>query len=155
MPKYLTSSKARRKGTGCPSSPFQKLIEGARITHGLTIRELHRAVDAIAPCPLSTFWLWLHTTNGAPAPRTFKPAHVKALARALRLSEQDIKEAYDASRHHFTEKENPAPRDASDALRILRDMLRNDRRKYIPTMSLLNIVTRLAEGAENKHASST
>lgn len=114
----------------------------------MAVRELWRAVNARAAVPLSTFWLWIHTVNGVPAPRTFKPKHMRALAAVLRIPEDNIKNAYDASRHHFTPTENPVPHASQDSLRDLEVILANDKRKSIPRQWMLNIVRRLMAGAE-------
>src|SRR5437016_6925617 len=111
MPRLIVNRPRRRKVPPCgrlieyvaPHSPFQKLIDSQRRLHGLSGRDLAKKLGV----PQSTLWIWLHNTNGFPHPKSFNERHLIKLGKVLKLPQQKIKSALDASRHLFTPTENP------------------------------------------------
>lgn len=155
MPRLLTQP-ARRKTSAkrrieyqAPSSPFQKLIDGQRLKLGLSFADISEQVSEISRTKVhrATFWIWLHTRNGFPHPKSFKPAHIKALAKALKIPEPEILRALDASRHLYTPQENPAPQEAQDSLQTLVDTLRQIKKRNVSRTWVLNLALRLQKGA--------
>ena len=98
----------------------------------------------------STLWIWLHNVVGYPHPKAFKPVHVQRLSRALKIPENKIGSALDASRHLFTPIEHPMPHEAFDALGRLIEILENDKRHTISRTYVLNIAKSLHHGATAK-----
>jgi transcriptional regulator with XRE-family HTH domain len=154
MPRLIVNRPRRRKVPPCgrlieyqaPHSPFQKLIDSQRKLHGLSGRDL---ADKIGVSQ-STLWIWLHNVVGYPHPKAFKPVHVQRLSRTLKIPENKIRSALDASRHLFTPTENPMPHEAFDALGRLIEILENDKRHTISRTYVLNIAKSLHHGATAK-----
>jgi hypothetical protein len=92
----------------------------------------------------------LHNLVGYPHPKAFKGIHVQRLSRALKIPENKIKSALDASRHIFTPTENPMPHEAFDALSQLIEILENDKRHTISRGYVLNVAKSLHRGAATK-----
>ena len=149
MPTLLVNRKKseRRKAPPCgrvihyttPHSPFQKLLEHARAKNGLSTRELAERINTSQ----SNYWIWTHSTNGYPSPRSFKEAHLKALSKTLKIPEQEIKDAIDASRSFYSPGELPPPRPSVDALQTLIEVLKNDKRVRLARTYVLNLVLNL------------
>lgn len=154
MPRLIVNRLGRRKVPPCgrlieyraPHSPFQKLIDSQRKRYGFSGRDLAKKIGVSQ----STLWIWLHNVNGHPHPKAFKPVHVQRLSRALRIPENKIRSAVDASRHLFTPTEDPIPHAAFDALGQLIEILENDKRHTISRSYILNIAKSLHRGATSK-----
>src|SRR4051794_26678939 len=105
MPQLIVNRSGRRKVPPCgrlieyqaPHSPFQKLIDSQRKLHGLSGRDLAEKLGVSQ----STLWIWLHNMNGFPHPKSFKERHLIKLSKVLKLPQQKIRSALDASRHLF------------------------------------------------------
>ena len=154
MPRLIVNRPRRRKVPPCgrlieyqaPHSPFQKLIDSQRKLHGLSGRDLAAKIGVSQ----STIWIWLHNVVGYPHPKAFKPIHVQRLSRTLKIPENKIRYALDASRHLFTPTENPMPHEAFDALGRLIEILENDKRHTVSRTYVLNIAKSLHSGATTK-----
>jgi transcriptional regulator with XRE-family HTH domain len=154
MPRLIVNRPRRRKVPPCgrlieyqaPHSPFQKLIDSQRKLHGLSGRDLAAKIGVSQ----STLWIWLHNVVGYPHPKAFKPVHVQRLSRTLKIPENKIRPALDASRHLFTPTENPMPHEAFDALERLIEILENDKCHTISRTYALNIAKSLHRGATAK-----
>jgi len=154
MPRLIVNRPRRRKVPPCgrlieyqaPHSPFQKLIDSQRKLHGFSGRDLAAKIGVSQ----STLWIWLHNVVGYPHPKAFKPVHVQRLSRTLKIPENKIRSALDASRHLFTPTENPMPHEAFDALGRLIEILENDKRHTISRKYVLNIAKSLHSGATAK-----
>lgn len=157
MPKLISQRpKGRRTVPPCgrlieyvpPTSPFQKLIDSERQKQRLTGRELAgKIVVNGKPLSQSTLWIWLHNTNGYPHPRSFKPAHLDQLSKALRVPKAKIEQALDASRHLYTDRENPMPQAAFDSFARFIEILEHDRRQNVSKSYVLNLAKNLYGGA--------
>jgi len=154
MPRLIVNRSGRRKIPACgrlieyqaPHSPFQKLIDSERMRHGFSGRDLAKKIGVSQ----STLWIWLHNVVGYPHPKAFKPVHVQRLSRTLKIPENKIKFALDASRHLFTPAEDPMPHAVFDALGRLIEILENDKRHTISRTYVLNIAKSLHHGATAK-----
>jgi transcriptional regulator with XRE-family HTH domain len=152
MPRLIIQRSGRRKIPPCgrlieykePHSPFQKLIDSQRRRYGFSGRDLAERIGVSQ----STLWIWLHSLNGFPHPKSFNHRHLDRLSRVLKTPADKIKRALDASRHLFTPTENPMPHDAFDALGRLIEILENDRRHTISRSYVLNIAKNLYRGAK-------
>jgi len=164
MPKLLTDRpKARRKLPPCgriikylePHSPFQRLIDDRRRELAakdpdLSVRGLARRLSAaLAPQNVSqsTLWIWLHNENGYPHPKSFKDEHLQALSRVLKLPEEDIRKAIDASRVMYQPKRAMMPVATRDAFKAFIDIMSNDRREVLARTFVLNLAKSLYNGA--------
>ena len=146
MPKLLLNkagSKSRAK-YGPPHSPFQKLIHGAIKANGYS--ETGFAKEKLPGVNPGSFWIWLHNRNGFPHPRSCKPAHLDLLSKHLQLPVADIHKALDASRHLFTPREAAVPTEAKDGLKMLIEILQNDRREKLMKSYVLNLARKLSAG---------
>jgi transcriptional regulator with XRE-family HTH domain len=151
MPRLIIQRSGRHKIPPCgrlieyqePHSPFQKLIDSHRKRFGLSGRKLAEKIGVSQ----STLWIWLHNVNGYPHPKAFKSVHLQRLSRALKVPENKIRTALDASRHLFTPTENPMPHEAFDALGRFIEILEHDRRHTISRSYVLNIAKSLHRGA--------
>jgi transcriptional regulator with XRE-family HTH domain len=154
MPRLIVQRSGRRKIPPCgrlieyqaPHSPFQKLIDSQRKRHGFSGRDLAKKIGVSQ----STLWIWLHNVNGYPHPKAFKPLHVQRLSRALKIPENKIRSALDASRHLFTPTENPMPHEAFDALARLIEILEHDKRHTISRSYVVNLAKTLHRGSLTK-----
>jgi transcriptional regulator with XRE-family HTH domain len=159
MPKLLIHRKKPNPVPPCgkrivyqvPHSPFQKLIEAARLAHQMSYRELAEELGV----EHSTLWQWLHTQNGVPHARSFKDQHLASLSRALKIPVPQIKEAFDASRHRFTAQEDPAPTSSTDALEGFIEALGNDKRERISKQYALNLAKTFLASAKSGNFSRT
>ncbi len=152
MPSLLNQrSKKRRKVPPCgklinyvqPRSPFQKLIESARLRYGLSTRALALAVKTSQ----SNIWIWLHNENGYPSPKSFKEAHLMAMSKTLNIPDKEIRSAIDASRSLYNPGEIAAPVPTLDALGSLIQILENDKRVRLLRSYVLNLAKNLHAGA--------
>ncbi len=151
MPRLIVNRSKRRKVPPCgrlieyraPHSPFQKLIDAERKRHGFSGRDLAEKIGVSQ----STLWIWLHNINGYPHPKAFKPVLLHRLSRALKIPENKIRKALDASRHLFTPTENPMPHEAFDALGRFIEILEHDKRHTVSRSYVLNIAKSLQRGA--------
>ena len=151
MPRLMTQRRGRRrKVPPCgrlieyrpPHSPFQKLIDSARLRRRMSSRELAVRID-VSP---STLWIWLHSMNGFPHPKAFKAVHIERLSRTLKIPPPAIAQALDASRHLFTGREKAMPHEMIDAFRHFIEILRHDRRQTISKKYVLNLAEKLYDG---------
>lgn len=157
MPKLISQrKKGRRKVPPCgrlieyvaPSSPFQKLVDSRREEQGLSGRELaNRIIVDGRPVSQATFWIWMHSPNGYPHPKSFKHEHMRQLAKVLKLPIKKLEIALDASRHLYTERENPMPHEAFDSFSRFIEILENDRRKTISLSYVINLAKNLHSGS--------
>jgi transcriptional regulator with XRE-family HTH domain len=129
-----------------PHSPFQKLIDSKRHRLRISVRELARQIHVSQ----STLWIWLHSENGFPHPKAFKPEHVERLSRTLSISKTAIQRAIDASRHLYTAREKPAPHAALDGFRDFIDILEHDRRQTVSRSYVVNLAKKLYSGARRR-----
>jgi transcriptional regulator with XRE-family HTH domain len=126
-----------------PTSPFQKLIEAARLKNGYSTRGLAADVGVNQ----STLWIWLHSKNGFPAPKSFKEQHLQSLSRLLHIPEQEIRSAIDASRLLYTPGEIPPPAPSIDAFAAFIQILENDKRVRLLRSYVINLAKNLHAGA--------
>lgn len=156
MPRLLVQKKpSQRKPRGLqyvvPSSPFQKLVDGQMRKRGLSGRQLAADMtDAGAPTSQSTIWTWLHHPSGHPAPRSFKAAHMKALARQLGIKPADLHAAHDASLHRYTPKEKATPAETHEALALLEETIAAGTSSYVKRAWVLHLVQSIRRGANNQ-----
>ena len=76
-----------------PFSPWQLLVEEQRKIHQLPLRE----VAILAQVPAGTLFNWLRAKKGAP-PRVSYTANINSrLARALKIGEDELAQAYNSS----------------------------------------------------------
>lgn len=151
VPRLITQRKKPRRIPPCgrlinylpPHSPFQKLIDTVRTRRRISVRGLARKIG-VSP---STLWIWLHSENGFPHPKSFKGQHLKKLSHALGLSKKAIERTIDASRHVYTAREKPTPHVSLDALRQFIEILDHDRRQTVSRSYILNLAKRLYSGA--------
>ena len=154
MPRLITQRKSRRRVPPCgrlihyrvPHSPFQKLIDSARHRFRISVRDLARRIQVSQ----STLWIWLHSENGFPHPKAFRPEHVDRLSRTLKISKAAIRRAIDASRHLYTARERPTPHPTLDAFASFIDILDNDRRQSISRSYIVNLAKKLYRGARRQ-----
>lgn len=152
MPKLLTQKTTRaRKLPPCgrvndyqtPHSPWQKLVDGKRLALDMSYGDLAEHVDVHR----STLWIWTHNKNGFPHPKSCKPHHLQALAKALRIDLAEMQSALDASRHLFTPRETPMPQDSQDAFATLVAALKADKRTYVKVAYVINLAQLIQAGA--------
>jgi transcriptional regulator with XRE-family HTH domain len=158
MPRLITQrpNGRKRKAPPCgriinyvePRSPFQKLVDHRRRELALSIRGLAKLIGISQ----SSLWIWLHSENGFPHPKSFKPEHLAALARELKVPKHEIQTAIDASRHFYTPTETPMPTENKDAFRAFIDILDNDRRQTVKVSYVLNLARSLYNGATGEKA---
>lgn len=154
MPKLLIHRKKPNPVPPCgrrivyevPHSPFQKLVDAARRTKGLSYRELADQIEV----GHSILWQWLHTKNGVPHTRSFKEYHLDRLSAVLKIPVPQIKEAFDASGHRFTAQSTPAPVSSTDALKGFIEALENDRRIRVSKEYVLNLAKTFLASAKNR-----
>jgi len=148
MPRLNTSSSARslaNRRVGLPHSPFQKLIDGARLEKNFSLRRLASAIGASH----SSLNIWLTNANGYPHPKAFKQRHLTALARTLGIPAERIQVALDRSRRLYTAGENPMPQTVVDSFASLIEVLENDKRTFILRKTVLNMAKRFYAGSSN------
>lgn len=156
MPSLLTQRKkgTPRKKPPCgrvieylpPHSPFQKLIDGARLQKGYSTRELAKLIGTSQ----SNLYIWTHNKNGFPSPRAFTRNHLAALSRVLSIPEEEIQKSVDASRSIYSPGSAPEPAPEVNPLKILIEILKNEKRERITTSYVLNLAKNLYEGAYGK-----
>lgn len=159
MPKLKVNSTAKSKPSrahrrvGIPSSPFQQLIEHARMRAKMSTRELARSINTRVGPKLhvnqSTVWFWMNCETGYPSPRSFKPSHIRALAGVLELRAADIRAALDEARSIYTGAAVPAPRPQLDALATLQVTVEKTRGQRVDRKWILHLIKslRLQAGA--------
>lgn len=157
MPKLMTQRSGKRRKPACgrivatavPHSPFQKIIDAARLARGHTFRSLATAMKkAGGEVSHNTLWGWINGPAGYPDEhRGFGSAHLRAFSRVLLIDQAELTGALDASRHLFTPKENPVPQDSIDAFGSFIETIRNDRRKTLLRTYVLNLAERLHAGS--------
>lgn len=160
MPRLLSQRRpGRRKMPPCgrvinyraPHSPFQKLIDSARVKRRLSGRELANLIKIKGvPLSQSTLWIWLHNENGYPHPKSFTEKHLAQFAKALRLSPEAIREALDASRHLYTDREHPMPHKAFNSFGRFIEILEHDKRQNVSRTYVLNLARTLYNGAAQR-----
>ena len=132
------------KRAGIPHSPFQKLIDGARLEKQFSLRQLAEIIGTSH----SSLHIWLSNANGYPHPKAFKQHHLEALAAALDIPIPQIQVALDESRQLYTAHGNPMPPTVVDSFASLIEILENDKRKFILRKTVLNIARRLYSGSK-------
>ena len=157
MPKLLVQRKAskksvsRRKEYVAPFSPFQKLIHHAMQSQGVSGRQLAAKLDAIGVQAMqSTIWIWLHTPNGHPHPKSFKKSHALGLAKVLGLPAQKVLDALDASRHIYGRKEAVTPAPTLDGLAALEEIIRGGTSTYVRRELVLNRIEMIRRGCTSE-----
>jgi transcriptional regulator with XRE-family HTH domain len=156
MPRLLINKKISRKRDqtkkvtfSAPHSPFQKLVESARVQKRLSYAQLAGKLgDGKASVHPGTLWIWLHNQNGHPHPRSCKPEHLRRLARVLNVPLPRLQETLDASRHIFTKQESPMPAAAVNAWQEFVGWLENDKRTKITRTVVLNMARRFMASAK-------
>lgn len=152
MPKLIVQRPpGRRKKPPCgrlinyvePRSPFQKLVDGKMRELRLSCRGLAKEIGVAQ----STMWIWLHSENGYPHPKAFKPEHLQKLCRALKLKAGDVQHAIDASRLVYLPQQNPMPAESVDAFKTFITILENDKRAVVTRKYVLNLALNLYNGA--------
>lgn len=142
----------RRNVGTAPISPFQRLIENARLTMSISSRELTKEINSrLKPkehVNQSTVWFWRNTRNGYPSPRSFKAAHLRALSKVLRLQEDDVRRALDESRAIYSGNPDPTPRPQLDALATLQTTLEQTGKATVRVKWLLHLVKSLRASAQ-------
>ena len=149
MPRLNSTSSMRKiasKRVGIPHSPFQKLIDGARVAKGYSLRELSDIIGTSH----SSLHIWLTNANGYPHPKAFKQTHLAALSESLSIPLPQIQVALDESRQLYTAHGNPMPPTVVDSFRHLIEILENDTRKYLLRTTVLNLARRLYSGSSSK-----
>lgn len=151
MPKLLVNRKSPRKTPPCgrridyrvPHSPFQKLVEAERLRRGLSYADLAKTLSRPkSKVDPSSIWIWTHSENGFPHPKSFTQERMRALASTLEIPLPRMQEALDASRHLYTKRETPMPVAASDAFGQFIETLENDKRQVIKKEYVLNLARR-------------
>lgn len=157
MPRLLINKKVSRKRDKPakatfkdPHSPFQKLVEAARVRKRLSYAQLaNDMAKAGANVHPGTLWIWLHNVNGHPHPRSCTPLHLKALARVLNVPLPRLKETLDASRHLYArQEETPLPTSTINAWEEFVGWLENDQRPKISRTVVLNMARRFMASAK-------
>lgn len=159
MPRLLTNRKAtsklRKINFVTPFSPFQKLVESRRVEKRLSYADLAKKVsDKSLHVHTGTLWIWLHTKNGHPHPRSCKPEHLRGLSSVLNIPLPQLKESLDASRHLFTKSERAVPTASIDGWKEFVGWLENDKRTKISRTVVLNMARRFMAGAHASTAAS-
>jgi len=147
MPRLNSSTPMRflaSKRNGLPHSPFQKLIDGARVGKKVSLRQLAEEIGTSH----SSIHIWLTNANGYPHPKAFKQHHLEALGSALDIPVPQIQAALDQSRQLYTDHANPMPPTVVDSFASLIEILENDKRKYLLRKTVLNIARRLYSGSK-------
>lgn len=156
MPRLLINKKVSAKSARPkkatftnPHSPFQKLIEAARVQKRLSYAQLAGKMSdrAISVHP-GTLWIWIHNLNGHPHPRSCTPEHLRRMARILNIPLPRLKETLDASRHLFSPQENPVPAAAVNAWEEFVGWLENDKRAKVSRTVVLNMARRFMASAK-------
>lgn len=155
MPRLLINRKVshkRDKATKAtftnPHSPFQKLVESARVEKRLSYAQLSTEMAKLGSnVHPGTLWIWLHNLNGHPHPRSCRPEHLKALGRILNVPVPRLEETLDASRHIFTKQETPVPTAAINAWEEFVGWLENDHRARLSRTVVLNMARRFMASA--------
>lgn len=130
-----------------PHSPFQKLVESSRLKRGMSIREVAEEISDLTPrennLSPGSLWIWLRNENGFPHPKSCTRGRLSALARVLRVPLPHLQETLDASRHLFTTRELSEPKDSQRAIVEFIQIIKNDKRTYLPRMRVLHIAESL------------
>lgn len=149
MPRLLINRKVKKVTLVLPHSPFQKLVDSARIQKRLSYARLAALIsDEAASVHTGTLYIWLHTKNGHPHPRSCRPEHLRRLARVLNVPLPRLQETLDASRHIYTKQENPVPTAAVNAWEEFVGWLANDKRSKISRTVVLNMARRFMASAK-------
>lgn len=130
-----------------PHSPFQKLIETARLRYGFTTRSLGAAIGTSQ----SNVWIWTHNKNGFPSPKSFKEHHLEALSQVLKIPQEEIRSAIDASRSWYRPGELPPPRPTIDAFKAFIEVLENDKRDRFARSFVINLAKVFYNGTLYAH----
>jgi len=141
----------RRSDFVAPHSPFQLLVDRKRQQLGYSTRELALKIsELLAPSRAvrqSTLWFWLHHKNGSPHPRAITPERLKAIAKTIGVSVEELKQSIDASRLIFNPGQVPVPMPSMDALDSLVEILEHDDRVTITREYVLNLIKNIRAGA--------
>lgn len=161
MPRLLINKKVSQKRDKPakatftdPHSPFQKVVDAARIEKRLSYAQLStKMAEAGSNVHPGSLWIWLHNQNGHPHPRSCTPAHLRALGRVLNIPLPRLQETLDASRHIFTKQEKtPLPTATIDAWEEFVGWLENDQRAKISRTVVLNMARRFMASAKSVRA---
>lgn len=157
MPRLLANKTKRNPKPPCgrridyqvPTSPFQKMLDGRAAELGLSVGAIADQVADITGQKFNrgSYWIWTHSTNGYPSPRSATPARLAAIARVLKLDQKKMLQALDASRALYTQREIPVPQPSRDALLTLIEILAADKRRTLNRQWVLNLARRLHAGA--------
>jgi len=154
MPKLITRKKKvyakKRVKFSAPHSPFQKLVDKARLAKKLSIAAL--AASLKPKVNRGSMWIWLHNENGYPSKNSATPARLESLSKVLGIPLPQLQEALDASRLLYG-TEIPVP-PTQDALGDLIEILEQDRRVTIRKDWVLNLAKRLHQGTAVEIAAS-
>ena len=157
MPRLLINKKVSQKRDKPakatftnPHSPFQKIVESARVEKRLSYAqlatEMAKTGSNVHP---GTLWIWIHNLNGYPAPRSCTPARLRSLGRVLNVPLPRLKETLDASRHLFArQEETPLPTATINAWEEFVGWLENDQRAKISRTVVLNMARRFMASAK-------
>ena len=149
MPKLITT-KSKKPLPACgrrieyvaPTSPWQKLVDAARIKLGLSFEDIATAIDGNK----GSVWIWFHNKNGYPHPKSFTAERATALYRVLKLDPHVAATALDASRHLYTAKETPMPFKAVNAFAQFIEAIEQIKQQRIYRSTILNIARRCQAG---------
>ena len=149
MPKLITT-KSKKPLPACgrrieyvaPSSPWQKLVDAARTKLGLSFEDLATAIEGNK----GSVWIWFHTKNGFPHPKSFTADRAAALYRVLKLDPSVAARALDASRHLYTDKETPVPFKTVNAFAQFIESIESISQQRIYKSTILNIARRCQAG---------
>ena len=160
MPKLIVNRPKRKAPTPpCgrrsdfvePHSPFQILVDRKRQQLGYSTRHLALKISELLPSTgfvrQSTLWFWLHQKNGAPHPRAITSERLKAIAKTIGVTVDELKQSIDASRLLFNPGQVPPPMPSMDALDSLVEILSHDKRVTLSRDYVLNLIKNVRAGA--------
>lgn len=132
---------------GDPQSPWQQMIYYRLKGMDMSIRTLAEAIEINR----GTLWIWLHTKNGVPHPKSFKAHHMKRIAEALELDENTLRQAWDASRLQFSPSQAPLRESTLESLEGILEFFQSKKTTYIrrsQVVSMLSMLTTSAKSAQ-------
>jgi len=149
MPKLITTKTkkplppcGRRIKYVAPWSPWQKLVDAARMRLGLSYGDIATKIGAHK----GSVWIWFCSPNGFPHPKSFTAERASALYSLLKLDPRVAAQALDASRHLYTDKETPMPFKAVNAFAQFIETIEQIGQTRIYKSTILNIARRCQAG---------